>query len=112
MAPKTAWERLSEGVLEARSGPLTPPPEIVPLKTGCHLHRPPIPVFHSSLARVMDSSAYRVWCPTCNHGVMLVRRHPTLGILLRYDYCCYCAQVFYYRDEKIANEVLHDEPVA
>lgn len=90
-------------------------------------------VRHSSLERVGDESAYRVECPVCNKGLMLVKRvvfndedfakagiwegvfremaerMEASSVLLREDRCQSCGQRFFYTDDEINGEILVPE---
>lgn len=70
---------------------------------ACNLKQPVREVFHSELEKIGDNSPFKVNCPTCNQGILLVRRGESFK-LSRLDNCTFCAQLFYYKDETIAGE--------
>lgn len=80
-------------------------------------------VRHASLKRVGESP-YRVWCPVCEEGILLVAtvwvvpdtgrvcHLPTTGSVpmrSRYDRCTGCGQPFCYTDDIIHDEAFYEE---
>lgn len=67
---------------------------------------PPIPkVRHADLPKWSDS-AYKVCCPFCKDGLLMVNRNPETMELLRVDVCVSCGQAVEYLDEEINGEKL------
>lgn len=76
---------------------------------GANLEKAPLRVAHASLTKVSEKSDFKVECPACRRGMLLVRRDPeTLG-LVRNDNCIFCAQRYVYTDESIGGEPLEPE---
>lgn len=71
-----------------------------------NLHEPPIHVLHSGLERDSNQSEYRVICPKCTIGLLLVGRDMDSFKLLRVDRCTHCGQIVIYDDETIAGQEL------
>lgn len=65
-------------------------------------------VHHSDLKRLNEDSAYKSECPSCDDGLLLIRREG--GILQRYDMCLVCGQRVFYLDSKINGEPLAGNP--
>lgn len=83
-------------------------------RCGCiallNIRAPTIEVLHVSLKRTGESE-FRVRCPVCEKGSLMVYRSQETGNLLRHDRCTRCAQRFHYMDETIGGEVPEeDEP--
>lgn len=72
---------------------------------GENIEKPLKRVTHAHLPRASDNSNFRVYCPVCHEGLLLVARNSE-GALLCLDRCTLCAQTFWYTDEKIAGESL------
>ncbi len=67
------------------------------------LHHPLIRIFHCNLQLwYADFSHFRVVCPQCHKGLLLVNRETPTYSLSRLDRCTICAQLFLYLDEAIA----------
>lgn len=74
-----------------------------------NFEREPLRLKHASLERVSDESPFRVKCPACPKGVLLVSRNQkTLG-LAREDCCVSCGQRVVYTDDDIAGMALEPE---
>lgn len=71
---------------------------------GSKLDAPPIEVRHSLLSRATTESAYRSVCPSCHHGILLVRRDELTMKLQRDDRCISCGQAVRYLDAAINGE--------
>jgi hypothetical protein len=69
-----------------------------------NLHKTLIKVAHSELKRWDEDSAYKSKCPVCEDGLLLIARDPKSFLLLRYDRCVSCGQMFMYTDETINGE--------
>lgn len=63
-------------------------------------------VFHSNLELLNEESRFKAQCPACDEGILLVRRDPQSGQVLREDYCILCGQEVIYKDASIAGEML------
>jgi hypothetical protein len=63
-----------------------------------------IEVRHADLTKLSDESDFKVDCPVCVRGVLLVRRNPETFNLMAQDNCCFCGQRFRYTDETIGHE--------
>ncbi len=72
---------------------------------GKNAREPAIRILHSSLRRVGES-AFRVKCPVCVHGILMVGRDQETLALARNDRCIVCAQMVCYLDEVIDGEEL------
>lgn len=77
-----------------------------PLLIAKNIHEKPRYVTHAKLKKEGDNSPFRVICPVCDCGVLLVRRDPILFHLTGDDSCTHCGQFFIYDDEEIAGEPL------
>lgn len=66
-------------------------------------------VQHSDLERLSIDSPFRVRCPACLVGVLLVARDQKTMKLLRIDTCHRCAQTFVYMDKEIGGETLQGD---
>lgn len=74
-------------------------------KYGLNFDADQIKLKHSSLKLFSpDSSLFRVCCPVCDDGILLVARNQKTFKLSRNDRCIVCAQSVYYTDEDIAGE--------
>jgi uncharacterized protein with PIN domain len=69
---------------------------------------PIISVFHAGLTLFSDSSPYKATCPTCETGILLVRRTENFK-LSRLDMCVSCAQRFWYIDDFINHEPFEED---
>ena len=56
---------------------------------GANLNNPIIEVKHTNLKR-FDDSGYKSYCPTCEEGILFMRRDQETGHLLENDNCCFC----------------------
>ena len=65
--------------------------------TGANISEPIVEVKHSDLQR-FGKGRYKCYCPVCERGLLLVRRHPRTFILEELDYCLLCAQRITYLD--------------
>jgi hypothetical protein len=66
-------------------------------------------VQHSELEKTSaDRSIFRVWCPACKLGILLVGRDQEMK-LRRRDRCIRCAQTFKYVDRDIGGERFGEE---
>jgi hypothetical protein len=65
--------------------------------------QPPRRVRHSELERVSEESDYRVHCPACKTGYLLVQRLSNFWLPWT-DRCISCGQMVVYEDEKIGPE--------
>lgn len=78
---------------------------------GQNLDRPVLRVRHAELERVSEESPFRSWCPVCKEGILLVARLDMLDFRLsKLDHCSMCGQHFWYEEEAIGSEKLHDPP--
>jgi hypothetical protein len=73
-----------------------------------NLDKPPIEVRHADLKKWDEDSAYKVICPTCDTGLLLVQRNQKTFAILRQDLCIFCGQRVHYIDESINKEPLND----
>lgn len=73
---------------------------------GQNLHSEPLRVAHASLIKLSVESDFKVQCPACEQGVLLVYRDQETMRLVREDRCISCAQRFVYTDESIGSEAL------
>jgi len=73
-----------------------------------NLEAPVKRVHHSNLTRFNEDSVYKSACPSCDNGLLLIRREG--GILQRYDMCVSCGQRVYYLDATINGEILASGP--
>lgn len=73
-------------------------------KRGERLHSDPILVSHADLQKTNGESEYRVRCPVCEPGLLMVRRHPETLHLVNRDRCLFCGQAVIYTDKIIAGE--------
>ena len=64
-------------------------------------------VAHRDLERAYES-AYKSICPECHDGVLFVQRDQTELTLMRSDMCTHCWCRFWYLDDTINGEKLHD----
>ena len=85
--------RLNEYVLG-----VTKMDNIDPSEYGKNLEKPTMDVHHSALPPVSDSSVFRVHCPACDDGMLLVRRNNKTLQLEELDSCLVCGQVVRYLD--------------
>lgn len=69
----------------------------------------PLFVQHDELERTSEESAYRVWCPACKLGILMVGRNQETMKLRRRDACTRCGQVFKYMDREINGERFEEE---
>lgn len=74
---------------------------------GVNLNNPPLAVAHALLPKQSEDSDYRVCCPACEVGTLLVRRNQKTIRLERGDMCTLCGQRVVYTDAEIAGEPLH-----
>ncbi len=73
-----------------------------------NLDAPAIDVQHSTLELIdPGGSPFRVKCPTCGEGMLLVQRDPTTFELIRNDHCILCGQHVRYSDKRIAGLLLY-----
>jgi hypothetical protein len=72
--------------------------------TGVNLGASPIVVEHASLKKTSEDSDYRVVCPKCDQGTLLVRRNQITLRIQRGDMCTLCGQRFVYTDAAIGGE--------
>jgi len=63
-------------------------------------------VLHSALPKISDESDFRVRCPACKDGILLVQRL-SCGWLPWTDRCVSCGQMVVYEDERIGHERIH-----
>jgi hypothetical protein len=64
-----------------------------------NFEKDPIHVKHSELTRLSDASLYRVECPVCDDGILLVMREQEPPFKLQgLDRCVSCGQAFIYDD--------------
>jgi hypothetical protein len=81
------------------------------VETGSHIHSPVIAIHHAALKKLdPEESPFRVCCPVCNQGIMLVTRNQNTFRLTRADRCTMCGQVFWYLDEKVGGEPFGEGP--
>lgn len=74
-------------------------------------HREPIiQVWHNSLTRWDEDSAYKSLCPICHNGQLLVHRLSITLEIMRYDSCISCGQRYQYMDATICGEPVIDLP--
>lgn len=76
--------------------------------TSDNISKPIISIFHARLGLFSDDSPYKVTCPTCKTGILLVRRTQNLR-LSRLDNCVSCGQKFWYLDDSINNESFEED---
>lgn len=69
----------------------------------------PIRVSHASLKKLSDESPFKVRCPECPKGILLVSRNQQTLALAREDHCILCGQRFVYTDKDIAGMALEPE---
>ena len=70
----------------------------------CNRDEPLCRVRHADLRRLSDESVFKVYCPACTEGVLLVKRDPETLDLISEDRCLFCGQWFVYEDETIGGE--------
>ncbi len=68
-----------------------------------NINKPIIKIKHADLERIPDSK-YNSNCPTCDDGVLLVKRHTETLEIEPIDRCISCGQRFEYMDYKTLNE--------
>ena len=78
------------------------------IRTLRNYHRPMLRVKYSDLRRYMDGKFASI-CPTCDEGLLLVRRDEKTFKLMRYDHCTLCAQQVYYTDNEVNGEEFSTE---
>lgn len=69
------------------------------VEAGCNTDKPIMRIRHAGLEQVGDQSPFRVWCPVCDQGILLVRRFDLA--LSRFDRCTLCGQQFWYHDSQV-----------
>lgn len=67
----------------------------------------PLRVFHRDLEKLNNDSPFKVYCPNCKDGFLLVRRQD--GLLSNVDNCVLCGQIVIYLDATIGGEVVRDD---
>jgi hypothetical protein len=60
------------------------------------------------MKRISDSSVFRVRCPVCEEGILMVCRHQESFELVNVDRCTRCAQMVIYTDKFINGEPVLD----
>jgi uncharacterized protein (DUF983 family) len=65
---------------------------------------PAIRVCHAKLQRCSEGSDYRVRCPACANGILLVLRDQVTFALINVDRCVSCGQTVVYTDKEINGE--------
>ncbi len=74
---------------------------------GENVAKPALRVMHSDLERFSPGdSAFKSCCPSCQHGLLPVRRDRETKSVSREDSCLFCGQKFLYADASIAGEEL------
>lgn len=68
-----------------------------------NVHSPAISIRHAALERFDPDSSFKVVCPTCKEGLLLVMRNDRYEVVDR-DMCVSCGQHYFYEDETIAGE--------
>lgn len=71
--------------------------------------KPPVRTAHASLEKVSDESPFKVRCPACPKGMLLVARNQKTFGLAREDCCVSCGQRVVYTDTDIAGMALEPE---
>lgn len=64
---------------------------------GFNIDKPAVSVRHSSLIK-QGESFYRVACPVCKEGILLVHRDHDSFELMPVDHCVSCGQLVIYLD--------------
>lgn len=59
---------------------------------------PPLEVRHKNLKRVQEDSAFKSECPSCETGLLLVKRNMETFVVENEDICTHCGQRFKYID--------------
>lgn len=81
------------------------------METGCNINNPVMAVYHAELEKLCpEDSPFRVCCPVCKKGIMLVSRNQQTLRLTRADRCTLCGQVFWYLDKKVGGEPFGEGP--
>lgn len=75
---------------------------------GINIDQPYIAVNHKDLVRFGDSY-YKSVCPKCERGVLLFGRDQRTLVLLDYDRCLLCGQLFKYKDVEELRKAEHNE---
>lgn len=74
-----------------------------------NVHEPPLHVRHATLERLSSDSEFKVHCPACTDGLLLVSRNLD-RVISSLDRCISCGQVVVYEDETIAHEKVRRMP--
>ena len=69
------------------------------VETACNVEQPIRRIYHAKLEQIGDESPFRVWCPVCDQGILLVYRFGQA--LSRFDRCTLCGQSFWYLDTRV-----------
>jgi DNA-directed RNA polymerase subunit RPC12/RpoP len=69
---------------------------------GGNLTAAPVSVRHDCLARVSLNGDFKVYCPACNHGILMVNRDQETLEVIDVDRCTACGQLIFYTDDVIA----------
>ena len=76
--------------------------------TGVNIGQPYIEVNHKDMAR-FGNSYYKSVCPKCERGILLFNRDQKTLVLLDYDRCLLCGQLFKYKDVEELRKAEHNE---
>jgi hypothetical protein len=71
---------------------------------GQNQHAPALDIHHAALKRWSDESEFKVMCPACGDGLLLVQRDQETLQITGHDRCIRCAQLVRYRDQSIGGE--------
>lgn len=81
------------------------------MKVGCNAHNEPLKVCHADLKKWdPESSDFKVICPVCNKGLLLVYRSQNTYQIIRHDRCTLCGQPIHYLDTFIGGEEVTEGP--
>ena len=73
---------------------------------GLNIGKRPLRIFHQNLKRISDESAFKVYCPACPDGILLVFRDQDSLRVLSHDRCLSCGQHVVYLDKVIGDELV------
>jgi hypothetical protein len=71
-------------------------------------HAPVIRVRHADLQRCSEESVFRVKCPVCKEGILLVLRDQVTFQIINLDCCVSCGQHVVYTDKFIGGEPVYE----
>lgn len=75
---------------------------------GQNRHAPALDIHHAALKRWSDESEFKVMCPACGDGLLLVQRDQETLRIKDADRCIRCAQLVRYLDATIGGEPVGD----